>query len=408
MISIDSRDIFAAAVIVSAFSLEAPRVKRIETLNFSNLMARVDTAYVAPGKTKEYYIYGPWMDYASQVKLLNSSQTIVEKKALYNSDGGLLRVNLTVPAGTSRGVRTATVTIACPMIPFTDCASTTRSFPVMVLGVGTLTKIEPKTAVAANQYQSFKITGTGLDNSTVFLFRTDLRAITVTSNSATTLEFKGSTSACGTNRVRVRDVAEGGDFYAFPGGLDISLATSCALSPVSGSTTISGGSTLSGPDLQPIIGAPVFRHLAPNRKVASEPYCHGMFAQATTAIVKTITVGDLIWGVKNTGGSTAKGFHALLFRGGVKVADVAVDSLRAGASRTFTLVRNPSQTEVARLALVPNASTQQIYNATGGECVQTVGQDSQFDWQDPQWQIQIDPAGAVANDINKSNNNRSF
>jgi hypothetical protein len=57
---------------------------------------------------------------------------------------------------------------------------------------------------------------------------------------------------------------------------------------------------------------------------------------------------------------------------------------------------------------VPNAETRQIYNATGGECVQTVGQPTQYDWQDPQFEIRVDPASAVAAETNKSNNNRTF
>jgi hypothetical protein len=58
--------------------------------------------------------------------------------------------------------------------------------------------------------------------------------------------------------------------------------------------------------------------------------------------------------------------------------------------------------------VVPNATSSQIYNATGGECVQTIGQDTQYDWQDPQWSITIDGARAVSNDINLANNTKSF
>jgi hypothetical protein len=70
--------------------------------------------------------------------------------------------------------------------------------------------------------------------------------------------------------------------------------------------------------------------------------------------------------------------------------------------------RAQSQTEVGRLGLVPNAETRQIYNATGGECVQTIGQPTQNDWQDPQWEIRVDQANAVTAETNKSNNRRIF
>jgi hypothetical protein len=101
-------------------------------------------------------------------------------------------------------------------------------------------------------------------------------------------------------------------------------------------------------------------------------------------------------------------FTVQLLRGGVVVDTKPVQSLAAGATITFSYHRAQSQTEVGRLGLVPNAETRQIYNATGGECVQTVGQPTQYDWQDPQFEIRVDPASAVAAETNKSNNNRTF
>jgi hypothetical protein len=134
-----------------------------------------------------------------------------------------------------------------------------------------------------------------------------------------------------------------------------------------------------------------------------------MFAQPTTAIVKTITVGDLVWGAKNTGATTTTPFRVRLLRGGVQVAEQTLaNGLKAGEDTTFTFDRTQAQTEVARLAQVPNSGTVQIYNATGGECVQTVGQASQFDWQDPQWEIRVDPLNAVTTETAKANNNKTF
>ena len=414
----------AAAASLSLFSFESPRIKRIETVNFAGLVSAVNTPYVAPGKTKEYSIYGPWMDWASAVRIGSTSQTIVEKKALFNSDGGLLRVKLT--ASGSRGLRTATITIGCPPIPLTDCRNGDVSFNVMVLSTGTVSSITPDQNLAANSRSTFHVSGTNLDNSTVFLFRTDLKDIQSVTNSASSLSFSGVTGSCGTNRVMVRDVAEGGDFYPFSGGLDVHLANPCDIrtgststlssgtTSTSGTTTLSSGITSTapaagGPDLQPISGTPLFRHLAPNRKVASEPFCHGMYAQAVTAIVKTITVANMTWGVKNAGQTNVSvQFHAQLFRNGALVEDEVVNGLAAGATKTFTFARPQSQTEVARLGLVPDANSQRIYNATGGECVQTIGQATQFDWQDPQYQIVIDQANAVPADINRANNNKSF
>jgi len=132
-----------------------------------------------------------------------------------------------------------------------------------------------------------------------------------------------------------------------------------------------------------------------------------MFAQAVQAIVKTITVPNVTWGVKNAGGGSATSFHVRLYRNGVLVSDQTVSSLSAGATKTFTYSRPESQTEVARLGIVPPLATQQLYQATGGECVQTVGQETQYDWQDPLYEIRVDPANAIA-ETSKTNNNKSF
>ena len=387
------------------YALEAPKAKRFETINFANLMAPVGTPYVAPGKTKEYYVYGPWVDFADSVTFRGARQIIVERRGA-GADGGLLRVKLT--GSGARGRSNATIKIKCPPIPFTDCVNGNITFPVMVLGVGTLTRIDPDT-VDANSRRTFRIDGTGLDNATVFLFRTDLKAIADESNSATRLTFTATSTGCGTNRVRVRDVAEGGDFYPFPGGLDVRLTTSCGYVPITSGATISGGSTAPTPDLQPIPGTVLLRHISPNRKLSGELFCNSMFAQAVQSIVRTITVPNMVWGVKNAGpGNVTTAFRVRLYRNGVLVRDEQVSSLSAGASATFTYVRPQSQTDVARLGITPPATTMQLYNATGGECVQTAGQDAQFDWQDPTYEIRVDPAGAVVSETNKSNNNRTF
>lgn len=390
----------AAAVLFSAIPAQAQL--RFETINFSNLMAPVTRAYVAPGKTKEYNIYGPWIELATLITVNGIPQTIVERQPFATAKEGRIKVKLVGMPNAARAILSGIVRIACP--PLVACAPV-HGFQVQVLSVGTLTSIAPNQNVAVNSYLPFTITGTGLDNSTVFVFRTDLRAVSAGTNNATTLSFNGSTAACGSNLVRVRDVAEGGDFYAFPGALNIDLATDCGYRPV-GSSTISGGSTPGVPELQPVVSTTAFRHIAPTRKVANS-FCQGMFAQAVTAIVKTITVGNVGWGVKNAGASTTTTFRAQLWRAGVMVDEKTISGLAAGASTSFSFGRS-AQTEVARLGLVPPQLSQQIYNATGGECVQTVGQATQFDWQDPTWQIRVDPAQAVTTETNRSNNNKTF
>ena len=210
---------------------DAPAIKRIETANFSNLQAAVGTPYIAPGKSKEYFIYGPWMDYVDKVTFLGASQTIVEKKALWNGDGGLLRVKLSAPAGTSRGLRAMTVHTSCPPVPFTDCQERTITRNVMVLRVGALSQITPNSNLAKGQATSFTITGTGLDVAVVFPFRTMLSNTSDPVRTATTFQFTGTPMSCGTNVVLLRDEAEGGDFYPYTGGLSVATTATCAYQP---------------------------------------------------------------------------------------------------------------------------------------------------------------------------------
>jgi hypothetical protein len=223
------RSVFAITMLAAAVAAAAPTLppslSRFETVGATNLQARVGTPYVAPGKVKEYFIYGQWMDWASSVTLDGIPQTIVEKKALFNSDGGLLRVKLTVPPGTDRGIRTLVVRVGCPPIPFTDCRNVTFSRNVMVLRVGSVSSITPSSGVTATQSFPFNVSGSGLDVAALH-FRTHIRASGTPMRSASTFGFTG-TPVCGMNVVMLRDEAEGGDVYPYSGVLNVYTTTQC-------------------------------------------------------------------------------------------------------------------------------------------------------------------------------------
>jgi len=219
----------AAAAVASAAPKAPPSLNRFETVGATNLQARVGTAYVAPGKVKEYFIYGQWMDWASSVTLDGVPQTIVEKKALFNADGALLRVKLTVPPGTTRGIRPLVVRVSCPPIPFTDCKNVSFTRDVMVLRVGSVTSITPSSGVTATQATGFTVSGSGLDVATLH-FRTQIRASGTTTRTAATFGFSG-TPVCGMNVVMLRDEAEGGDVYPYTGVLNVYTTTQCGYQP---------------------------------------------------------------------------------------------------------------------------------------------------------------------------------
>lgn len=407
MISFARAAIIAVVGVSMSSALESPRIKRIETVNFSNLMAPTDTVFIAPGKVKEFRLYGPWLDWTTKVTLLNIEQGILEKRPTFNSDGGLLRLNIAAVPTASPGVAIAVVNIGCPPFP-SDCAPVI-TFPVRIVRVGTATTITPNTNVPAGERLDFTITGTNLSTATIFEFRTALKNPTNVVATANTLRFSALTTSCGTNRVHVRDRSVGGDYYPFPGGLDVRLDSACGVARIATGGLSSGGSSPGAPDLVPVMNSTLLRHLAPIRKVASEPFCQGLFAQPTTSVVRTITVSNISWGVRNAGGSNVvTPFRIRLLRDGAIVSEQVVSSLNAGATFTASYSRPRSQTEVARLAQVPNSVARATYNATGADCVQTVGQSSAMDWQDPAYEVRVDPLMQVTAETNRSNNNKSY
>jgi hypothetical protein len=233
----------AASAVAATVRSGEPGIRRVETVGATNLVAPVSTPYVAPGQTKEYSFYGPWLDWTSTVTLDGIPQTIVEKKALFNADGALLRVKLTAPPGTSRGARDLVVRIGCPPVPFTDCSNVSLTRKAMVLRVGSVTAIGPSSGIPASQVLPFNVTGTGLDVAALH-FRTTIKPTAAPPvRSAGTFVFTG-TPTCGMNVVILRDQAEGGDVYPYTGVLNVHTTTVCgyrAPTPVS-----SGGSCPSG------------------------------------------------------------------------------------------------------------------------------------------------------------------
>jgi hypothetical protein len=221
----------AASAAAAGLRTEAPGIKRFETVGATNLVAPVGTPFVAPGKVKEYSIYGPWLDYAKSVTLDGIPQTVLEKKALWNADGALLRVKLTAPPGTSRGLHDLVVKIECPAVPFTDCRNGNLTRRIMVLRVGTITTIGPSGNIPAAQVFPFNVSGTGLDVASLH-FRTTIKPTGAAPvRSAGTFVFTGI-PVCGMNVVILRDQAEGGDVYPYTGVLNVYTTTACGYQPV--------------------------------------------------------------------------------------------------------------------------------------------------------------------------------
>jgi len=216
-----------AGTLLGVVPFADPAVRRIETVNFSNLMAPVGTPFVAPGQSKEYYIYGPWVDWADKVTFLGATQTIIEKRPFVTATEGLLRVRLFAPSGTSRGLRDVTIHISCGIGALAGCKEGNLLRKAMVLRVGTVSSITPNSGVTVDQPTSFSVTGTGLDVASIFVFRTALANTATTSRAPTLFQFTGTPKGCGTNVVLLRDEAEGGDFYPYNGAPNVLTSTTC-------------------------------------------------------------------------------------------------------------------------------------------------------------------------------------
>ncbi|HZJ00065.1 MAG TPA: CARDB domain-containing protein [Gemmatimonadaceae bacterium] len=382
-----------------------PHIVKIEQNTRTVERQTVSTVSIGQGKTRMIWITGPNMDNVDYVAGSGGVTGTIQGKQSVNWTGEV-QIILNASNTASRGEKTLSVHVSCPLVAI-DCVSGPVSFKVRVYETGPITSINPTDIVTPNQQTTYTINGEGMNVAELLPRLTTLKNAVIVSKSSTSLTVSGVNPSCGGVDIQFIDVDGPEDMtYKKATGLKIPVAGGICGTAFATSPTL-GGSTTAKPDLLPVTGTPLLRHIAQKRKLSGETFCNGMFAQAVQAIVKTITVPNMTWGVKNAGGGSATSFHVRLYRNGVLVSDQTVSSLSAGATKTFTYSRPESQTEVARLGLVPPLATQQLYQATGGECVQTVGQETQYDWQDPLYEIRVDPANAIA-ETSKTNNNKSF
>lgn len=384
-----------------------PHIVKIEQNTRTVARQVVSTVSIGQGKTRMIWLTGPNLDHVDYVNGSGGVTGTIKDTKIVDWTGEV-QIILNASDAASRGEKTLSVHVSCPLVAI-DCVSGPVSFKVRVYETGPLTSISPTDIVTPNQQTTYTINGEGMNVAELLPRLTTLKNAVIVSKSSTSLTVSGVNPSCGGVDIQFIDVDGPEDMtYKKATGLKIPVAGGIC-GTVFPSSPIAGGSSAGAPDLQPVSGTPLLRHIAPKRKLTGETFCNGMFAQAVQAVVKTITVPNMTWGVKNSGGSNVTTpFHVQLYRNGVLVSDQTVNSLSAGATKTFSYSRPVSQTEVARLGLVPPLASQQLYQATGGECVQTVGQETQYDWQDPLYEIRVDPARAIAAETNRTNNNKSF
>ena len=230
------RSIFVAGALslslTSSSMMLPPAITKIETVGSTGLQGSVTVPYLKPGIPKTYWIYGPWLDYTQNVYLNNVRMGILGR------EDKMVKAQLLVPFGTSRGMVQMKVTIDCGFAMALGCKSVMLTRNVMVLGSGTVTSVAPNQGVPLNQPVNLVISGTNMQNAGVIEKKSSFDAAMYSERTSTSFKVTGTTASCGSAIVMVGDQAEGGDVYPY-GTVLVKTNQACGYTPPA--STFSGG-----------------------------------------------------------------------------------------------------------------------------------------------------------------------
>jgi hypothetical protein len=204
-------------------ALATPAITKIETIGATGLQGFVTTPYLKPGVSKEYWIYGPWLDHADRITLNGVAMT-----KLGTADK-MVKAKLVVPGSTPRGKQTLRITISC-WFTIGDCREVTLTRDVMILRSGWVGSVTPNVDITPNQPVTLTISGSNLQNADVIETRSMFKAVSISSRTSTSFKMTGTTSTCGTAVIIVGDEAEGGDVYPY-GTLSVKTNATCSYVP---------------------------------------------------------------------------------------------------------------------------------------------------------------------------------
>jgi hypothetical protein len=227
------------SIFTASMTMTGPAINRIETVGSPNLQGRVGTPFLMPGIAKDYWIYGPWLDYTSKVTLAGVVQTKenIGWPAQYAPG---VKVHLKVPSGTSRGIRKLRITIGCNgMDLVSDCVNKTFERDLMVLQSGFVNTVAPSTGIPVNQQVTLTIAGSNLSHAGIIRNRTMFVGTSTSNKLDGSFQMTGYTSQCGTAVIMVGDEAEGGDVYPY-GSVSVKTTATCGYTPPP--TTLRSGS----------------------------------------------------------------------------------------------------------------------------------------------------------------------
>jgi hypothetical protein len=222
----------ASLVTAGAFALDAPKVKAIEhywqdygtgPLKREN----VGLAVVRQKGTRNIFLTGPWLDYASSIKPNGGvSGTILGRKTLFGK--GELDVRLEAAQTAARGMTTLFVNITCPPVSL-DCNRGPVPFNVHVMGRGPITRIRnpraPGDEVPPDSPVTLTVEGEGMSVAEISMRDTKglwpARIIVRTANSVT---IQGTSGQCpwikqGINRIEIalRDRNDAREWTSYEG-----------------------------------------------------------------------------------------------------------------------------------------------------------------------------------------------
>ena len=223
------RSMFIASALslalTSSTTLSSPAITKIETIGSTGLQGFVTTPYLKPGVPKEYWIYGPWVNWASKITLGG-----VAMGKLADGDK-MVKVLLVVPSSTPRGVKQLKLTISCPPWPVNfDCTPVTLTRDVMVLGAGSVSKVDPNADVPLNTPVNLVVYGTNMMNAAIIKSKSSFSGAMYTERTSASFKVTGTTASCGSAILMIGDQAEGGDMYPY-GTLLVKTNQACGYVP---------------------------------------------------------------------------------------------------------------------------------------------------------------------------------
>jgi hypothetical protein len=197
------------ALMSSGSAFESPAFTGLEQNTRTVEWAPVTRITVGQKSSRKIRITGPWMDYISAV---NANGGVSGRNIDHVGDRQSTII-LDAAESAPRGTKNISVSIACPFGGnLLGCTSGPVPIPIRVFETGPITSISPSGTVTPNTPTTFELQGQALDVAVLLPRLLTLKNATILSKSATSMQVRGTTPACGYIDVALTDQADGSEF----------------------------------------------------------------------------------------------------------------------------------------------------------------------------------------------------